>query len=137
MTLVFHLRFSGLLLILLGLAHSRFGQYLNWRSDLPKLALVNRQIFLVHCFYIALMLGMMGSLCLFLPAILLEGQPLSQMVLGGMTLVWGSRLLIQWFIFDRALWRDHRLNRRIHYLLTALWTYLTAVDAFALARALR
>jgi hypothetical protein len=137
MTLVSHLRFSGVLLILLGLAHARFGRYLNWRSDLAKLELVNRQIFLVHCFYIALFLVMMGLLCCLLPSSLLQPQPLSQAVLGGMTCVWGIRLLIQWTVFDRVLWRDHQVHRRIHYLLTLLWVYLTTVDGLSLARSLR
>lgn len=134
--LLFHLRFSGLLLILLGLAHTRFGRYLHWKTDLLKVAPVNRQVFLVHCFYIASMLVMIGSLCLFLPIALLERQPLSRAVLGGMTLVWASRLWIQWFVFDRALWRDHTINRRIHYLLSVFWAYLTTVDAVALARSM-
>ena len=137
MTLVFHLRFSGLLLVLLGLAHARFGRYLNWKSDLAKLALVNRQVFLVHCFYVALLLVMLGALCPFLPLNLLEPQPLSRAVLAGITCIWGTRLFIQWAVFDRALWQNHMLNRRIHYLLTVFWAYLTVVDAFALARSLR
>lgn len=137
MTLLFHLRFSGLLLILLGVAHAGFGRRLNWKLDLAKLTLVNRQIFLVHCFYIALLLVMMGCLSLFLANSLLQPQPLPRAFLGGMTLIWSSRLFIQWRVFDQSLWRDDRFNRRIHYLFSLIWTYLMVVDAIAFAKSFR
>lgn len=137
MNLAFHLKAVGVLLILLGLAHGAFGSRLNWKTELERLSPVNRQIFLVHCFYIALFLVMLGSLSLFLTPHLLEPSPLSRCILGGGCVVWSLRLYIQWFVFDRSLWRDSRVNRRIHYLLTVLWVYFAAVNGIALVRASR
>ncbi len=137
MTLLFHFRLAGTLLILLGLAHLTFGRLLNWRSDLAKLSLVNRQIFLVHCFYIALLLIMLGALSAFGAQLLLEPQPLSRIVLAGSMLLWCIRLYIQWFFFDRSLWRENSFNKAAHVLLTAFWTYLTALTGIALVKVSR
>jgi len=132
MSVTFHLRCAGVLLIALGLAHGAFGQRLNWRTDLQKLSVVNRQIFLVHCFYIALLLILLGSLSLFLTPYLRQPNPLARAILAASTLLWAVRLYIQWFVFERSLWRDDRFNRRVHYLLTGFWIYFTAVNGFAL-----
>jgi hypothetical protein len=131
MSLTFHLRCAGAMLILLGAAHAGFGQRLNWKTDLQKLSLVNRQIFFVHCFYIALFLVMLGSVSFFMTRYLLMPGPLSRALLGGSTLLWSIRLYIQWFVFDRSLWRDNRFNRRVHYLLTTFWIYFTVVNGAA------
>ena len=137
MSLTFHLRCAGVILILLGLAHAGFGRRLNWETDLEKLSLANRQIFLVHCFYIALILVMLGALSLFMTPYLLRVNPLTQAILGASTLLWTIRLYIQWFVFDSSLWREQRFNRRVHCLLTSLWIYFAAVNGIAFWRTLR
>jgi hypothetical protein len=105
MTLPFHLRLAGTLLMLLGLSHLTFGRFLNWRSDLAKLSVINRQIFRVHCFYIALLLIMLGALSAFGTSLLLQPHPLARIILATSALLWGIRLYVQWFFFDRSLWR--------------------------------
>jgi hypothetical protein len=134
LTLLFHLRFSGALLILLGAAHVFFDRRLSWKHDTRQLSPVNWQIFAVHWFYIALALVMLGALFASLATELLRPEPLTQAIFLATTIVWAARLFIQWFVFDRALWRGDRLNRAIHYLLTAVWIYLLAVNAAALVR---
>jgi hypothetical protein len=135
--MITHLRISGLLFVLLGLAHAGFGRRLNWKSDLAKLTLVNRQIFHVHSFYAALLLVMLGSLSVFYAEALLQPSPLTRAVLGGMTLLWAIRLYVQWFVFDKSLWRGNGFNTAAHYLFTFFWAYVTAVDGLALLRACR
>jgi hypothetical protein len=134
MTLPFHLRLAGTLLMLLGFSHLTFGRILDWRSDLAKLSLVNRQIFLVHCFFIALLLIMLGALSAFGTSLLLERQPLARLILASSAVLWGMRLYVQWFFFDRSLWRESAANKAAHYLLTAFWTYLAALNTLALIR---
>jgi len=134
MTLLFHLRFSGALLIFLGVAHAFFDRRLNWRRDTRKLTLANRQIFAMHWFYLALLLIMLGLLFTALAPELLRPEPLTQAIFLVTTIVWAIRLFAQWFVFDAELWRRDGFNRAIHYLLTAIWIYLLAVNAFALVR---
>ncbi len=132
--MIWHLRISGALFVLLGLAHAGFGKRLNWTEDLAKLSVVNRHIFLVHSFYSAMLLVMLGALSLFMTDALLQPGLLSSAILGGMTLLWTVRLGIQWLFFDRSIWVGHVANRRIHYLLTVFWVYVALVDAFAFVR---
>jgi hypothetical protein len=59
---------------------------------------------------------------------------LSRLVLGGFALFWFVRLVCQWFVFDRSLWRGHRFHTVVHVVFTVLWTYFTAVNAAASVR---
>ena len=130
----FQLQISGLLLICLGVSHAGFGRFLDWKRDLAKLTLANRQIFYVHSFFVAVFLVLTGLLLLFFPDSLVQHQPLSRAILGGLTLVWALRLCIQCFVFDSSLWRTHPGRRSAHYVLTVFWTYLVCLDAWALIR---
>ena len=72
-------------------------------------------------------LPMFLFLALGFTADLVAPSRLAAAVLGGLTLFWGSRLITQQFIYDRALWRGNRRNTILHILTTLLWCYLTAV----------
>ena len=65
LTIELHLKLSGLVLILLGIAHAFFGSRFNWKQELQRLSLLNRQIFYVHTFFIALVVTMLGILACF------------------------------------------------------------------------
>jgi len=131
MSLELHLRCVGVLLIGLGLSHATFGKRFNWKEEFARVCLLNRQMFYVHCFFIALTVSMMGILCLFFTDVLLEKSRLGGAVLVGLTLFWVCRWLIQFFVYDKSLWRGHAFNTRMHILFSLLWTYLTAVFGWA------
>src|SRR5437879_6273642 len=105
MTLEFHVRIVGALLVTLGLAHATFNKRFEWGRELARLSLLNRQMFLVHAFFIALTLVMMGSVSLFYTAALLQPTPLSRIVLTGVVVFWVCRLFVQFVVYDSALWR--------------------------------
>lgn len=128
------MRLSGVLLILLGLAHAGFDRRLKWKTDIRKLTPINRQIFVVHWAYIAFFLVLAGLLCLIVTRPLLQPGPLSRAILFGTTAIWATRLLVQWLVFDRNLWQHDRSDRAVHYLLSAVWIYLLAVNSVALCR---
>ena len=127
MSLELHLRIAGTLLLLLAAAHVFFPKQLGWKEDLPKLTLLNRQVFLVHVGFIMLILILFGVLALGFAADLVAPSRLAAPVLGGLTLFWGLRLITQQFIYDRSLWRGNRRNTVLHVLATLLWCYLTVV----------
>jgi hypothetical protein len=127
-----HLRVVGGCLLALALAHPYFGRHLNWNADAARLSPVNRQVFHVHTFFICLTLLMMGALALFFPETLTTPTPLARLVLIGHTAFWAIRLFFQWFVYDTALWRGHRLNTAAHLLFTLLWAYITFTYALAL-----
>jgi len=62
-----HLRIIGIALIILGSLHIIFPWYFNWKTELERLSLVNRQIMQIHTFFIALVVLLMGALCLVAP----------------------------------------------------------------------
>jgi hypothetical protein len=128
-----HLRIAGALQIALAILHVFFPRRFNWKEELGRLSLLNRQIFLVHTIYIALVLMLIGALSLIAPRALLDPTPLARFVLAGFTLFWGLRLVFQWVVYDRSLWRGNRFNTLMHWLFTALWMYLSFVYALAWA----
>jgi hypothetical protein len=132
MALILHLRIVGASLLCLAVAHIYFGRRLGWREDLVKLTPINRQIFLVHAFFICLTLGLMGILSLLFPETLVARSPLGRLVLVGLVIFWGTRLIFQWFVYDVAHWRGHRENTVAHILFTLLWAYYTGVFAMTL-----
>jgi hypothetical protein len=131
MMLALQLQVAGLGLILLAAAHLLFPRRFKWREELAHLSLLNRQIFMVHTFFICLVLTMMGALSVFGSALLLEPTPLARVNLAGFTVFFAVRLIVQWFVYDSALWRGHRFNTLMHIFFSGLWLYLTVLYGYA------
>src|SRR5262249_29710405 len=132
MSLALHLKLAGLSLILLGLLHAFFPRRFQWKEELGQLSLLNRQMFLVHCFFIVLVLLMFGTLALVFTETLLIPTALARVVLSGIVLFWFLRLLMQLFVYDTRLWKGNRFNTRVHLFFTLLWSYYVFVFAWAL-----
>ncbi len=132
MTLRVHLHIAGALLLLLGLAHSVFDRYFGWKRELATLSLLTRRVFQVHCFFIALVLVMLGACSLFFTGALLEPTPLSRVLLAGLVVFWFCRLLAQWFVYDSAIWRGRPFYTVMHAAFSLLWIYLVATYGAAL-----
>ena len=131
-TLLVHLKVAGLLLALLVAVHAFVPGRLGWREDLRKLSLVNRQIFEVHTVFIVLVLALSSALLVTSGDSLLVPSRLSRALLGGLTLFWGVRMLMQWFYYSPAIWRGNRFNTVAHVVFSTVWVYLTATFAAAL-----
>ena len=127
-----HLRAVGVLLLLLSALNLYVPRRSEWKREMAGLSLLNRQIFLVHSGFIILILLLFAALTLVLPHELLSPTPLARAVLGGLALFWFIRLLVQWFVYDRRLWRGQAFNTAMHFLFTGLWAYFTATFATAL-----
>jgi hypothetical protein len=48
----------------LSLVHLIFPKYFNWKEELKSLSLINKQMMTIHTFFIALVVFLMGLLCL-------------------------------------------------------------------------
>lgn len=132
LSIEFHLKLAGIALIVLGLSHAVFGPRFQWKEELGRISLLNRQIFYVHTFFIALVVVLLGILALFYTKELLTPSPLARVVLSGILFFWVCRLLIQFFVYDASLWKGNRFNTRMHVLFSFLWLYLVCVFAWAL-----
>jgi hypothetical protein len=131
MNLNLHLKIVGFMLLGLSAAHLYFPRRFGWRGELEKVSLLTRQIFYVHCFFICLVLIMFGLLSLVWTDTLIEPSPLARIVLIGLTVFWGARLIIQLFVYDSKLWRGHRFNTAMHIFFTLTWSYYVSVYAAA------
>ena len=120
------LKIIGILLTILALVHVIFPKYFNWESELKSLSLVNRQMMQVHTFFIALVVLLMGILCLTSATELLQTN-LGQRISLGLGIFWGIRLYIQFFGYSSELWKGKKLETTIHILFSLLWTYLTFI----------
>lgn len=131
-----HLRIVGALLLALAAIHVFFPARFRWREELPRLSRLNQQMFLVHVLFIVLMLVMMGVLSALFTEQLVTPTPLAVVVLASLAIFWGLRLIVQWFVYDRALWWGQPFPTAVHLIFTALWTYFTVVYSWALGEQL-
>ncbi|MDF3028416.1 MAG: hypothetical protein K0S23_2723 [Fluviicola sp.] len=121
-----HVKTIGIMLIVLALVHGFFPKYFNWKEELKSISLINRQMMIVHTFFIALVLLLMGLLCFTSTTELLETK-LGKIISLGFGIFWSMRLFIQFFGYSTKLWKGKAFETTIHMLFSLLWTYLSLV----------
>lgn len=121
-----HLKITGSLLILLALIHIIFPKYFNWKKELSSLSIINKQLMHVHTFFIALMVLLMGLLCLTSANELITTK-LGHHISLGLGVFWTFRLLVQFFGFSSKIWKGKVFETTIHILSSLLWLYLSVL----------
>lgn len=121
-----HLKIIGWILILLASVHVVFPKRFNWTEELSSLSLINREVMYIHTFFIALVVLLMGILCLTSAKELIETN-LGNKVTLGLGVFWSIRLLIQFFGYSSELWKGKTFETIIHILSSFLWTYLSVI----------
>jgi hypothetical protein len=121
-----HLNITGVLLIVLALVHIVFPKYFNWGEELGSLSLINRQMMMVHTFFIALIVLLIGLLCL-TSSSELTATNLGKKISLGLAIFWTTRLFIQFFAYSSKLWKGKRFETTIHIVFIFLWTYLSSI----------
>lgn len=121
-----HLKIIGYLLMLLALIHVVFPKYFNWKDELKNLSLMNRQMMMVHTFFIALTVFLMGSILVLESKELMETN-LGRKIILGFAVFWSIRLFIQLFVYSPELWRSKKFETAIHVFFTCFWVYISAV----------
>jgi hypothetical protein len=125
-----HFKIIGILLISLALMHLAFPKYFNWKQDLKPLSLINRQMMLVHTFFVALTVLLIGLLCLVASKELIETS-LGKKISLGIGLFWAIRLVIQFFGYSSKLWIGKKFETVMHIFFAILWCYLSLVFLLA------
>ena len=120
----------GVLLILLAGIHAVFPSYFNWKNELKQLSLVNKQVMVIHTFFIALIVFLMGVLCLCYSDLLLKSE-LGKIVCGGFAIFWSVRLFTQFFWYSSKLLIGKKFETGVHILFSGFWTYLAVVFTLA------
>lgn len=126
-SLELNLRIVGVTMILLSGLHATFSRQFGWKEELPKLTLLNRQVFVVHVFFIALALFMQGVGCIFFADVLCQKSRLSAAVSAGMCIYWLARLICQHFVYDKKLWQGKPFETAIHVIFSLNWLYYVLV----------
>ncbi len=121
-----HLKVTGFVLLLLGLLHIIFPRYFKWKSELAPLSLINRQLMEVHTFFIALVVLLMGLLCLTTTSADWS-TPMGKLIAIGFAAFWIIRLVFQFLYYSPALWRGKRFETIVHVGFSLLWVYLSTL----------
>ena len=121
-----HYRIIGGLLMALALVHIIFPRYFRWQVELERISLVNRQMMIVHTFFIALTVFLMGLLCL-TSATELVHTSLGKKISLGLGIFWTVRLFVQFFGYSSELWKGKPFETTVHILFSGFWLYLSAV----------
>ena len=122
----FNLKLAGTLLIIMAVIHVIFPKYFNWKGELKSLSLINRQMMYVHTFFIAVIIFLMGLLCLTCTQEIIETS-LGRKIALGLGIFWLFRLFFQFFVYSSVLWKGKKFETTIHVLFAILWTYFSAV----------
>ena len=120
------LRIIGGLFILLAFLHVFFPKYFAWKQELSSLSLINRQMMYVHLFFIALLVFLLGLLCLTSADALLNTQ-LGKRISLGLGLFWAIRLYVQFFVYSPKLWKGKTFETAMHILFSLFWAYVSTI----------
>lgn len=121
-----HLKIIGFILIALAMIHIIFPKYFKWKDELKSISLINRQMMIVHTFFIALIVFLMGLLCIISTNELTDSD-LGQKISLGLALFWSARLFVQFFGYSSKLWKGKIFETRIHILFIFLWAYFSLI----------
>ena len=127
--MIIHLRIIGCLMIVLALVHLAFPRYFNWGEELKPLRLINRQMMLIHTLFVAIVVLLMGILCISSSGELITTN-IGRKVCLGMGIFWVVRLYVQFFGYSKELWSGKRLETFIHIVFSILWGYFSLVFTF-------
>ena len=116
----------GLILIVLAVIHVIFPRYFDWAKNLASLSLINREMMYVHTLFVALIILLMGILCITSSKQIVETNLGKRLALG-FAIFWFCRLLIQVFGYSSKLWRGKAFETSVHIVFSLLWTYFSLI----------
>jgi len=121
------LYFAGLAQITLAIGSLAIPGILKWRTELAKVQPLIKQMFWTYAGYIFVINLCFGSLSLFDLKEITNGTTLAMLLTGFIALYWVSRVLIQFFYFDRANFPKGFWNTFAEIILVTLFIFLSVV----------
>ena len=107
LTMLFALRFAGLILSGLVLANFVAAKRFDYARNLAGAELLVRQVFYVHGAYMVAILAALALLCLGWPRLLLA-DGMGRVLCGFFGVFWASRVVVQLTYYDRSRRRQDR-----------------------------
>ena len=123
--------FAGLAQIALVLGSLAIPRILNWKMELNKVQTLIKQMFWTYAAYILSINLSFGWLSVFAYKDLTNGSLLASVICGFIAMYWISRILIQFFYFDRRSFPTGLWNRLAEMILLALFLFLSIVYGMA------
>jgi len=118
---------AGLAQIILVIGSLAIPKVLNWRPELAKVQPLIKQMFWTYAAYILVINLCFGLLSVFDFTELINGSELATLITGFIAVYWLSRVLIQFFYFDRANFPAGKWNKVAEVLLVSLFVFLSVV----------
>jgi len=122
---------AGLAQIALALGSLVVPGALKWRAELMKVQPMIKQLFWVYASYIFVVNNCFGLISFFAPADLTNGTTLATALTGFIAAYWISRVLIQFFYFDRTNFPQGTRYRIGEFILVTLFFLLSGVYCVA------
>ena len=129
-TLEYLIRFGGLFHLSLLIAGALAMRVLAWRTELRRLCDLSRHMIWTHATFIVMTIIAFGVISLFNAPELAAGDSLARWFCGFIAIFWGSRLVVQFFIFDAKPHLTRAYLTLGYHALTFVFAYLTAVYAY-------
>ncbi len=121
------LMLAGVGQLVLAVGSLALPRILRWREDTARLRPLTRQVFWTYASYIWVTNVCFGLVSVFMPEQLLDSSPLARGVTGYITVYWASRVLVQFFYFDRSEAPPGAFYKWAEVALVGLFLFLTAV----------
>ena len=103
----------------------------NWRAELAKVRPLIRQIFWTYAAYILVINLCFGLISVFGYRELTNGTVLAGLITGFIAVYWISRVVVQFFYFDRTDFPDGKWTKIGETLLVGLFIFLSLVYTLA------
>ncbi|MDP9079205.1 MAG: hypothetical protein M3O71_17390 [Bacteroidota bacterium] len=100
---------------------------LNWHTELARVQPLIKQMFWTYAAYILVINLSFGLLSVFDSVELINGAHISMFVTAFIAVYWISRVLIQFFYFDRANFPKGSRNRLAEIVLVALFIFFSLI----------
>ncbi|HZY40007.1 MAG TPA: hypothetical protein VFE53_25315 [Mucilaginibacter sp.] len=121
------IRLAGLGQVMLALGSLAVPGVLSWRAELIKVQPLIKQMFWVYAAYIFVINLCFALLSIFDSHDLQNGSTIAILITGFISLYWVSRVLIQFFYFDRKNFPAGGWHRAAEVLLVAAFVFFSLV----------
>ena len=130
-TLQLLIRVAGLAQVVLAIGSLAIPKILKWRAELAKTAPLIKQMFWVYAGYIFVINLCFGLVSLFCAGDLTNRSILALLLTGLIAAYWVSRVLIQFFYFDRRNFPAGRWHKAGEVLLVLVFVFTSLVYSWA------
>ena len=125
------IRLAGLAQIALVIGSLAVPRILNWRVELAKVQILIKQMFWNYAAYILVINLCFGLVSVFCYRELTDGSKLAMLLTGFIAVYWISRVLVQFFYFDRAGFPTGTWHKVGEAVLVSLFVFLSVVYSWA------